>query len=195
MARFICCTNTSLVGEISSTLRPRFVKSFCRQSLISSTVEALSYRRHVNLSMTCTLSFCGSKLWHGFEYLANTGVASSNTCHAAHAVNLPFPPKAETVSQPVDAYQKSSPPHLSSKAAAKLWIGIQHLFIPAPNSTHSCFSPVEAKPSKQEMVMTTTSVSTVTTVITSWPWLARSLMCTNILDLLPRGCMGPVEFC
>ena len=96
--------------------------------------------------MTRLLSLCGSKLWHGFEYLANISVASSNTSHVAHAVNLPFPPKEETVSQHVNAYQKSSPLHLSPKAAAKLWIGIQRLFIPATNSTHSCFSPVEAKP-------------------------------------------------
>ena len=181
MAPRICCTNAILVRGISSTLRPRFVKSFRGQLLTSSTAEAPSYRRHVNLSMTCTLSLCGLKLWHGFEYLANTGVPSSSTCHVAHGFNLPFSPKSETLSQPVNAYQKNSPPHLSSKAAANLWIGIQRWFIPAPISTHSCFSPVEAKISKQEIAMTTTSLSSVTTVITSWLWLARFLMCTKIL--------------
>ena len=120
MARRICCTNAYLVRGILLTLRPRCVKIFRGQSLTYSTVEALPYRRHVNISMTCTLSSCGSKLWHGFEYLANTGVASSNTCHVAHAVNLFFLPNAETMSQPVNAYQKSSPPHISHKAAAKL---------------------------------------------------------------------------
>ena len=97
MARRICCTNASLVGGISSTLWPQFVKNFRQQLLTSSTVEALSYRRHVNLSMTHTLSSCGSKLWYVFEYRANTGVDSSNTCHVAHAVNLFFLLKAETV--------------------------------------------------------------------------------------------------
>ena len=178
-ARRICCTNASLVGGIPSTLWPRFVKSFRRQSLTSSTVETLPYRRHVNISMTRTLSLCGSKLWHGFEYLGNNGVASSNTCHVAYAVN--FPPKAETVSQPVKVYQKSSLSHLFPKTIAKLWDRIQRLSIPAQNSTHSCFSIVEAKPSKQEMAMTITSISTVATVITPWHWLTRSLLCTKIL--------------
>ena len=118
--------------------------------------------------MTRTLSWCELKLWHCFEYIANTGVTSSNTCHVAHAVNLSFLPKAETVSRPVNAYQKDSSQHISLKAAGKLWIGIQRLFIPAPDSTHSGFILVEAKPSKQKMAMTATSVSAVTTVITSW---------------------------
>ena len=184
MARRTCYTNASLAGGISSTLRPRFVKSFRRQSLTSSTAEVLSHRRHVNLSMTRTLSSCGSKQLHGSEYLANTSVASSNTCHVVHAGKLPFWPKAEKVSQPVNAYQKGSPPylpHLSPKAAAKLSNGIQRLFIPAPSSILGCFSPVEAKPPKQEMNMMTTSVSIVTIVITSWLWLARSSICTKIL--------------
>ena len=70
--------------------------------------------------MTRTLSSCGSKLWHGFEYIASIDVASTNTCHVAHAVNLTFPPKAETVSQPMNVYQEKIPPHLSPNAAAKL---------------------------------------------------------------------------
>ena len=107
MARRICCTNASLVEGIPLTLRPRFVKRFRQQSLTSSTVEILSYRRYVNLSMTHTLSSCGSKLSLGFENLVNTGVASSNTCHVVHAVNVLFPPKAETVSQSLNAHQKA----------------------------------------------------------------------------------------
>ena len=108
---------------------------------------------------------------------------------------LAFSTKGRNSVTTCECTPESIPPHLSPKTAAKLWIGTQRLFTTASNSKLSCLSPVEAKPSKQEMAVTTISVSAVTTVITSWSWLARFLTFTKILVSASSWLHGPVEFC
>ena len=119
--------------------------------------------------------------WLWCEYFSKTGVISSNTLQVVRTDSFPLPPYAETASQPVKAYQNRSPALLISRTDVKSWIGIHLLFIPTPNSIHNFSNPNYDSSLKQEMVITTTSVSAVSIRTTLWPFNTSSFTWTKIL--------------
>ena len=83
--------------------------------------------------------------------------------------------------KPVKAYHNRSPALSIPRTDAKSWIGIHLLFILNPNSIHNFFNPNCDGSLKQEMAITTWSVSTVSTRTTLWPFNTNSFTWTKIL--------------
>ena len=162
-------TSTTICEEVSPTIVDIF---HCRDPVIQKVCKPLN-DSHTIFVWIETVTWFWKSCEHRCCFIKH--LPCSSCCQRAISTKGR---NSVTISE---CTPESTPPHLSPKTAAKLWIGIQRLFTTAPNSKLSCLSPVEAKPSKQEMAMTTISVSTLTTVITSWSWLARFLTCTKIL--------------
>ena len=118
-----------------------------RSSLTSSTLSRvldLSYMRTTNLSR---IFMSASSMVAGYLLsLEKTEVASGNMFHVCQAVFFPLFLKAETTSQPVNAWKNSTPLAFSAPTLLyRLWIPIHRRLWPWPNASHSFSRPMSCR--------------------------------------------------
>ena len=137
----MCCFNAAEVGGIFSMVRLCIVNRIFQHSSMSSTVLVLLYISIVNRwSMLYSLSDVSCIL---LDNRIKICVTSSYIFQVFHAVSLPIPANADTVSHPVNEWKKGSAAHFSfDSELATQWIAINLLFFPVPNSNHNSSNPI-----------------------------------------------------
>ena len=145
-----------------------------------------SYIKIVFRSSTAVLS--SSSFWGAWERAKNVSVASSQAIHVSNAVFYPSI-NDETVSQPVEAWNKGSAiDSLGPSDAAISWAVIFLKCWPTPKASYSC---VLCSIRTAATANTTTSVSTVLNTIILRPCWTASDVCNIILKSAFSWLHGP----
>ena len=110
LALLMCCRSESFVGGHPSTGLLFFINRCCRHLFTTDKPLVLSYINITNLSTTFMSSSSDVSM---DDCCLKLSVAYGNEFHVDHAVFLPRPANCETVSHPVNAYQKGSASHFS----------------------------------------------------------------------------------
>lgn len=122
---------------------------------------------------------CGLNSWGLFVWATDVSVSSGVLCQADQAALLPHPKNCDTVSQPLTACKGGKALHLKGSSwADRVWIGLSHIFFPLPRQARTSDRPSDPN---QCMARMTTSLSTVCTNATWWPWLVAWARWSSIL--------------
>ena len=183
----MCCSKTLDVGGQFSIDLDIFVNRYFRHSLTFEYFVPRSYITQTNLSKISLSISCMSVKE---DSRMKVSVVSVSVCYVFHIVFFALPANCDVVSEPVNAWKNGRAMHTFwPRTSAYLWIGIQFLSFPTPNSIHSswsCFSLFKVKNTEREI--TTTSESTVTTFIflysskTSLTWMKIRVYASSCLQ-------------